>query len=254
MADEADGQVLASAASAGSAIVAANFDVDPRGVQSVVEEASRVGLPDRSRQATGARRGGSSGCRSGLCVSFECEWLARRGIGVAAARATVAFRTIEALRPNVLVTAVDSGLEQEPAWVYAARALGVPSVVTDYGSLWTRPTAAHWGRGGEADVVACWGRLAQDWYRAAGVDAPERLPCVGYPLLDGGPRPTVADVDALLRQLGAEPSTPVVTFLVSMTGGAAVVAPRVRAPHLRRAARRDGGAGRAHRHPDAPGG
>ncbi len=218
VADEADGQVLASAASAGSAIVAANFDVDPRGVQSIVEEASRA-WDSGSLGKLPALGKAELGMPLWPLVSFECEWLARRGIGVAAARATVAFRTIEALRPNVLVTAVDSGLNGSPGSTPPALSASPPSCQL-HGSLWTRPTAAHWGRGGEADVVACWGRLTQDWYRAAGVDAPERLPCVGYPLLDGGPRPTVADVDALLRQLGAEPSTPVVTFLVSMTGGA----------------------------------
>lgn len=158
-------------------------------------------------------------------VAFQFDWLLRHGVGEVDRRLIAAEKTLEAVRPQLLVLTSDTTV-RSLCWILPARQRGVTTVAQMHGALYTRPRPFRWARGGAADVTATWGALNREWQATALQQPLERFVPVGYPQFDVL-RARVEELDRsmLRRRLGVVADETLVLFLVTMPGG-------VLAPHF----------------------
>lgn len=151
-------------------------------------------------------------------VRFQVEWLLDAGTRFATGRLRLARETLRRLRPALLLTPVDTSVN-DLAWVVAAQESETPVVVQLHGAVYVRPGKDLWGRG-EGDLTAVWGAVTSDWHVQATSRPESAFPCVGYPRLDelAALAPSL-DRESAKRRLGLE-GRRVVVFLVSMATGA----------------------------------
>lgn len=152
-------------------------------------------------------------------VRFQFTWLFSQGIGEVFRRTLIAEDALRAIEPNLLLTPVDSSVN-DLCWILAAKAQGIPTLTQLHGAVYVRPTGYIWGRS-FSDRLAVWGPMMRQWYVEETARPPGQFACVGYPYFEGyRQRYEKLDRSAILRRIGLEDRRPVILFLVSMTGGA----------------------------------
>lgn len=152
-------------------------------------------------------------------VEFQFHWLFKRGFADLLRRIRVAGATLDRLRPDLLLSPVDSSA-YDRCWILSARARGIPSLTTLHGAVYVQPTGSLWGTVC-ADRLAVWGPITRAWHVKATGLPEDHFSCVGYPLFDSFmSRYEILEPHAIRRELGLDKGGPVILFLVSMAGGA----------------------------------
>ncbi len=188
------------------------------GVAGLARRAADAWSADRAAPALAALGEVELGVPLWPLAGFQFEWLMLSGFAEIERRLAIAEATVAALRPAVLVTPVDTSVN-DLVWILACRRRGIPVVTQLHGATYVEPNADLWGRG-EADVTAVWGELTREWHLEATTRPAESFVSVGYPRFDELATVPQVDERVAAREALDVAAEPVVLLLTAMAGGA----------------------------------
>lgn len=152
-------------------------------------------------------------------VRFQFQWLFEQGMHELFKRIYLARRTLESIRPDLLLMPVDSSIN-DICWVLTAQSLGIPSMTPLHGTLYAKPAKNRWGVQ-YSDKTAVWGPLTRDWEMEITGRSAENFACAGFPIFETyAERYRNIKAEDIYAKLGLAKDKPIVLFLVSMASGA----------------------------------
>jgi hypothetical protein len=148
-------------------------------------------------------------------VEFQFHWLFNHGFYEILKRIYLAQKTVEHLKPDLLLTPDESSVNAV-CWSLAAGSSGVPSLTQLHGGVFLNPLTKPW-KMVYTDKVAVWGPLTQEWYVKATEESKEDFPCTGYPVFETYREPYKRiDPDKVYDRLGLDRKKPVVLLFLQM--------------------------------------